>query len=68
MATERVGDLTLDELRIFLREELKSLIHEAVQDALATEGKRPARLELPVLDLGPWPENFVEEREGREED
>ena len=34
MTTNRVGDLTLDELRKILREELRPIIREAMQEAL----------------------------------
>lgn len=37
MTSNRVGDLTLDELRTFLREEFRSLIREAVHEAMEEE-------------------------------
>ncbi len=59
MNTNRVADLTLDELRAIIREEL---VHAGLQpppeetdDEVALYGDLS---DFPEDDLGPWPENF----------
>lgn len=39
-----------------------------IESALSQRAARKPRFtdDLPVIDLGPWPENFKEEREGRD--
>jgi hypothetical protein len=50
---KRLADFTGNELRL--------LIHEAVQEALMATNKPESKrspLEIPTVDLGPWPENL----------
>jgi hypothetical protein len=44
-------------------------IARLIEAAVREHAPRPARFSelLPVVDLGPWPEGFVEEREGRDD-
>jgi hypothetical protein len=79
--SKRVSDLSVEEFRIILREEIKA----AIREILANEGgvgevlrrsptdttdysqvslptQRPP-LEIPVFDLGPWPEDLSLRRE-----
>ena len=58
MTSTKVADLTLDELRAFLRDELCELIREAVHEALAvhknvTVSDQWGILEIPPLHVEP---------------
>jgi hypothetical protein len=70
MSATRVSDLTVDELWIFLRDKMQALIHDELQEALGNTDFLPDQtrdeyiaLDLPVIDLGPWPENLSLRRE-----
>jgi len=59
MVANRVGDLTLDELRAIIREEI-----ERTALAAPTEDLRNSDLsDFPVDDVGPWPEGLTLHRE-----
>ncbi len=63
MDTPRVSDMTVEELTALLR----GLIRDAVREALAqgqpsSPSQRPP-LELPLIDVGPWPEGVTLSRE-----
>lgn len=64
MNTTRVSDLTVDELLTLL----KPIIFEAMREAVAGTGlpvrkeNRPP-LDLPVIDVGPWPKDLTLRRE-----
>lgn len=75
MAT-RVGDLDVDELLALLRDELRALARQAVDEALrdselrdavapppAPDDRRDQPLNLPVDDVGPWPADLSLRRE-----
>lgn len=61
MDAEHVGQLTLEQLRSIIREEIQQLLQQ--------EGISPTRLlagdlsDFPVDDLGPWPEKLTLRRE-----
>lgn len=65
MAAMRVSDLTVEELRTLLRQEMAGLVREAVREALAdVQGEKQLSLDdFPVDDLGSWPEGFTLRRE-----
>ncbi|MBN1284251.1 MAG: hypothetical protein JXB47_02530 [Anaerolineae bacterium] len=67
--TTRVADLTVEELLTLLRAQMQDLIREAVREALKETlpasdklEQRPP-LDLPVFDVGPWPEGLTLSRE-----
>ena len=69
MNTTRITDLTVDELM----EKLRELVREAVREALAEGDPKPNKtkrepLDLPVLDVGPWPEKLSLRREDMYDD
>lgn len=59
----KVSDLTVEELLKLLRQEMRDLVLEAVREVITDiearpeTGKRPP-LDIPVLDVGPWPEGL----------
>ena len=71
MAGNRVSELTVDELWESLRDKMQTLIRDELRKAL--DEMRPEvepayrveapRLNLPVIDLGPWPEGLTLRRE-----
>ena len=54
MATERVGDITLEQLREIIRQEIIKQSQPIIKDDLS---------DFPVDDLGPWPDNLTLRRE-----
>ena len=60
----RVADLTTDELRALMREIVIDVLQEWSNQAEIKPftGKR-APLNIPVVDVGPWPENLSLRRE-----
>jgi hypothetical protein len=63
----RVSDMTVDELWKALHDKIQMLIREELRTALheperGERNKRPL-LNLPVIDLGPWPEHLTLRRE-----
>lgn len=57
----RVGDMTLDELRHIIHVEIVRVQSTEKQPPIP-KGNRPP-LDLPVDDLGPWPEGLTFSRE-----
>lgn len=53
MSATKVSDLTLDELRAFLRDEFRELIREAVHEALAEQEKTPVSDQWGILEIPP---------------
>jgi hypothetical protein len=54
----KVSDLTVDELQSMLRQMVREAVREAIKDMNAPETtSKPTRapLDIPVLDVGPWP-------------
>lgn len=57
----RIGDMTLDELRHIINIEIVKAQRSEIQPTIP-KGNRPP-LNLPVDDLGPWPEGLTFSRE-----
>ncbi len=61
MAVNRVADLTFEELRAIIREEIERARQKPASDI---EDLRYSDLsDFPVDDLGPWPDNLTLRRE-----
>ena len=60
----RVTELSIDELRALVEDAVRRVLHEETQqdkqDKQITE--RPP-LDIPILDVGPWPDNLTIRRE-----
>ncbi len=64
MNSTRVSDLTVDELMALLEAIVREAVRQAFTDtpALSATGHRPP-LNLPVMDVGPWPKGLDLSRE-----
>ncbi len=60
MSTNRVADLTLEELRAIIRQEIvQAGLHPAPSDTEKNEVSQYCDLsDFPVDDLGPWPDDL----------
>jgi hypothetical protein len=64
MSETRVSDLTVDELLTLLQPVIRDAMREAMREFPSAKltAERPP-LDLPVVDVGPWPENLALRRE-----
>ena len=65
MMNTRLADLTVEEFLELLRPELRRIAREAVSEAQeqAASPQKRKPLNLPVIDVGPWPEGLSLRRE-----
>lgn len=60
--TPRVSDLTVEELIKVVQQAVREVLSETHSAPSHPQEKRPP-LDLPVIDVGPWPENMSLRRE-----
>ncbi len=60
MNNERIGNLTLEQLRSLIREEIRHIQQEEV---VAAQPVQDDLSDFPVDNLGPWPEHLSLRRE-----
>jgi hypothetical protein len=62
MTTSRISDLTVEELLELVRHAVRDVLAETQQTSRSETGKRPP-LDLPVIDVGRWPDTLSLRRE-----